>query len=142
MSHQLNVVFAPIVVVSSLLSIISAMTGCVSSKESASVPPSAASDYQYSPVLKRWYRDIKVFSEFQNRVEMSAVLLTSEMRRAVTERLSRLRGASEGLSVLSDTSGGVRLGVLVSVFTPEESYMSLDDRTLWSLSMRIGPSQM
>lgn len=115
---------------------------CVSASESAVVPPAATEDRLYAPVLKRWFRDIKVFSEFQNRIELSAVLLTSEMRRAVTERLSRLRGSSEGLSVLSDTSGGVRLGVLVSVYTPDEAYMSLDDRSLWSLSMRVGPSQM
>lgn len=142
MSHPARAVFTRIVLASSLLSITAIMLSCVSSNESATVPPSASADQQYAPVLKRWFRDIKVFSEFQNRVEMSAVLLTNEMRRAVTERLSRLRGASDGLSVLSDTSGGVRLGVLVSVFTPDEPYMTLDDRTLWSLSMRIGPSQM
>jgi hypothetical protein len=28
------------------------------------------------------------------------------------------------------------------MFTPEAPYTNLDDRTLWSLSMRIGPSQL
>lgn len=142
MSH----VARPVAALCSLASIMAVAhvftASCVTRTESATVPPSAVEDQLYAPVLKRWFRDIKVFAEFQNRVEMSAVLLTNEMRRAVTERLSRLRGASEGLSVLSDTSGGVRLGVLVSVFSPEDAYMALDDRSLWSLSMRMGPSQM
>jgi hypothetical protein len=73
---------------------------------------------------------------------MSAVLLTDEMRRAVAQRLSRLRGSGDALSVLSDSSGGVRLGVLVSVFAPDANYSNLDDRLLWSLSMRVGPSQL
>jgi hypothetical protein len=117
-------------------------TGCVSSSVESSAPPLAAQDTQYEPVLSRWTRKSTVFSQFQNRVEMSAVLLTNDMRQAVTQRLSRLRGSADGISVLSDSSGGVRLGVLVSVFTPESAYANLDDRTLWSLSMRIGPSQL
>lgn len=115
-------------------------SSCVSKTES-SVPPGPADDTLYSPVLTRWTRDIHVFSKFQNKVEISAVLLADEMRRAVTERLSRLRGNTEGLAVLSDSSGGVRLGMLVSIFTPENPYMNLDDKSLWSLSLRIGPNQ-
>ncbi len=114
--------------------------GCVSSNE-ATVPPAPSQDAVYAPVLERWTRKANVFSQFQNRIEVSAVLLADEMRRAVGERLSRLRGSSDGLSVLSDSSGGVRLGVLVSVYTPENPYLNLDDKTLWSLSLRIGPTQ-
>ena len=118
------------------------VVSCVSKSATGSTPPGPTDDDVYEPVLSRWTRKINVFSKFQNRVEMTAVLLTDDMRRAVTQRLSRLRGSGEGLSVLSDSSGGVRLGVLVSVFTPEAPYSNLDDRTLWSLSMRIGPSQL
>jgi hypothetical protein len=118
------------------------ISGCVSRSVESSVPPEASQDSQYEPVLSRWTRKATVFSKFQNKVEMSAVLLTDEMRKAVTQRLSRLRGAADSISVLSDSSGGVRLGVLVSAFTPESAYANLDDRTLWSLSMRIGPSQL
>lgn len=115
---------------------------CVSSSVSGSTPPEPTQDEAYEPVLSKWSRKIAVFSKFQNRVEMNAVLLTDEMRRAVTQRLFRLRGQSDGLSVLSDSSGAVRLGVLVSVFTPEAPYANLDDRSLWSLAMRVGPSQL
>lgn len=115
-------------------------TACVSKTESF-VPPGPAEDEQYSPVLNRWSRDIQVFSKFQNKVQVTAVLLADEMRRAVAERLSRLRGNTDGLAVLSDSSGGARLGMLVSVFTPENSYLNLDDKSLWSLSLRIGPNQ-
>lgn len=114
--------------------------GCVSST-SSSVPPGPADDSQYAPVLGRWTRSAHVFSKFQNRVEMSAVLLADEMRRAVAERLSRLRGTNDGLSVLTDSSGGVRLGLLVSLYTPEGPYMNLDDKSLWSVSLRIGSNQ-
>jgi len=122
--------------------VLAGVSGCVSSSVESSAPPLPAQDAQYEPVLARWLRKVTVFSQFQNRVEMSAVLLTDDMRKAVTQRLSRLRGSADSLSVLSDSSGGVRLGVLVSVFTPESAYASLDDRTLWSLSMRVGPSQL
>lgn len=114
--------------------------GCVSSNE-ATVPPAPSQDAVYAPVLERWTRKANVFSQFQNRIEVSAVLLADEMRRAVGERLSRLRGSSDGVSVLTDSSGGARLGVLVSVYTPENPYLNLDDKTLWSLSLRIGPTQ-
>ncbi|MEN9826844.1 MAG: hypothetical protein RI953_2589 [Pseudomonadota bacterium] len=115
-------------------------TSCVSKTESF-VPPGPADDAIYSPVLDRWTRETRVFSKFQNKVEISAVLLADDMRRAVAERLSRLRGSTDGLTVLSDSSGGVRLGMLVSIFTPENPYMNLDDKSLWSLSLRIGPNQ-
>lgn len=130
-----------------ILASVSALTlvtgvSCVSNSVSGSTPPSALEDDAYEPILRRWSRKINVFSKFESRVEMSAVLLTDEMRRAVTQRLSRLRGPGDGLSVLSDSSGGVKLGVLVSVFTPDTPFANLDDRTLWSLAMRIGPSQL
>lgn len=117
-------------------------TGCVSSSAGGKAPPQASEDSQYEPIFSKWFRKTTVFSKFQNRVEMSAVLLTDEMRKAVAQRLSRIRGSADGISVLSDSSGGVRLGVLVSVFAPDAAYANLDDRSLWSLAMRIGPSQM
>lgn len=116
------------------------VTGCISGF-GQSVPPGPAQDDLYAPVLERWTREAQVFSKFQKRVDISAVLLTDEMRRAVGERLARLRGTAEGLTVLSDTSGGARLGVLVSVFTPDAPYMDLDDRSLWSLALRVGSQQ-
>lgn len=117
---------------------------CVSggSKTAGSLPLGPAEDTQYFPVVQKWTRNVQVFSQFQNRIEMTAVLLPDEMRRAVAERLSRLRGHSDGLSVLSEAPGGVaRLGLLVSVFTPETPYMNLDERSLWSLNLRIGAQQ-
>ncbi|MEY4065330.1 MAG: hypothetical protein RIR26_1538 [Pseudomonadota bacterium] len=117
-------------------------TACVTSGQSGSTPPGPTDDATYEPVLNRWSRSLNVFSKFQTQVGMSAVLLTDEMRRAVAQRLSRLRGSGDALSVLSDSSGGVRLGVLVSVFAPDANYSNLDDRLLWSLSMRVGPSQL
>jgi len=122
-------------------SLVLTTTGCVSSQVSSVAPPGPSEDDVYQPVLARWTKNIRVFSKFQHRIEMSGVLLSEEMRRAVSQRLSRLRGSGEGISVLSDSSGGVRLGVLVSVFSPEAPYNNLDDRTLWTLSMRIGPNQ-
>jgi hypothetical protein len=119
----------------------SLQSGCVTGGGSASVPPSPAEDQQYAPVVERWTRKVHVFSKFQNRVEISAVLLADEMRRAVADRLARLRGNTDGLSVLTDSSGGVRLGMLVSIFTPEGAYLDLDDKSLWSLTLRIGPNQ-
>jgi hypothetical protein len=124
-----------------LLLLASTQSGCVTGGGSASVPPSPVEDHQYAPVVERWTRKVHVFSKFQNRVEISAVLLADEMRRAVAERLARLRGNTDGLSVLTDSSGGVRLGMLVSVFTPEGAYLDLDDKSLWSLTLRIGPNQ-
>lgn len=134
-----SVSFSPLF--AGLLLLVSAQSGCVTGGGSANVPPTPMEDQQYAPVVERWTRKVHVFSKFQNRVEMSAVLLADEMRRAVAERLARLRGNTDGLSVLTDSSGGVRLGMLVSVFTPEGAYLDLDDKSLWSLNLRIGPSQ-
>lgn len=117
-------------------------TACLTSGQRGSTPPSPTEDSGYEPVLTRWTRSLNVYSKFQTQVGMSAVLLTDDMRRAVTQRLSRLRGSGDALSVLSDSSGSVRLGVLVSVFSPDAAYSNLDDRLLWSLAMRVGPSQL
>jgi hypothetical protein len=115
-------------------------SACVSARGSG-VPPDAATDAVYAPVLERWTRKAGVFSQFQNKIEISAVLLTDQMRKAVGDRLARLRGATEGMSVLSDSSGVGRLGMLVSVYTPENAYLNFDDKSLWSLSLRVGPQQ-
>lgn len=123
-----------------LVATVSMLSACLSGG-GQSVPPGPAQDAQYAPVLERWTRKAQVFSKFQKRVDVSAVLLTDEMRRAVADRLARLRGTAEGLSVLSDTSGGARLGLLVSVYTPDSPYMELDDRALWSLALRVGSQQ-
>lgn len=116
-----------------------AQAGCVSSRD-ASVPPVAGEDALYAPVLERWTRKMTVFSQFQNKIEISAVLLNDRMRKAVGERLARLRGGAEGVSIFSDSQGNNRLGMLVSVYTPESTYLNFDDKLLWSLSLRVGPS--
>jgi hypothetical protein len=127
---------AAVLFVSALIS----QSACVSARVAA-VPPQPAQDSVYAPVLERWTRKTHVFSQFQNKIEISGVLLTDQMRKAVGERLARLRGGTEGMSVLSDSSGGNRLGLLVSVYTPESAYLNFDDKSLWSLSLRVGPTQ-
>ena len=112
-------------------------TGCTStSQESgALVPPLPNEDPAYSPILDKWSREAHVVEKFQKQVDVHAVLFTDEMRRAYAERFARLRGNAD--AQLEDIGGG-KLGFLVSVFSPVNDYLDLDNNQLWTLSVRSG----
>lgn len=110
---------------------------CTSSSDqvNVSIPPTVDEDENYDAVLEKWRRDLKVFDRFQNRLEMSAVLFTEEMRQAYLSRWVKIRGdsfARIGMDV------GGKLAILVSFFSPVEDYLRLDDHTVWTVRMAYG----
>ncbi len=114
---------------------------CASSSDNAisSVPASAIADSSYADVLQKWQRSDAVFSMFQKRVEIHAVMLTAEFRKAYMERAGRIWG--EGQQGF-DSSLGNRVGFLVSFSTPDRAYESLDDKRLWVLNMNYGNTKI
>jgi hypothetical protein len=110
---------------------------CTSSPNNATVtiPPAPAADDEYQETLTKWQRSVKVYDQFQNRIELNAVLFTEEMRSAYVARWKRLRGDSN-VSMAAEFGGN--LAVLVSLFTPQEDFMRLDNKNLWTLRMGFG----
>lgn len=118
-----------------------ALTSCasVSGGVSSSVPAAASSDTAYSPVVRKWHRSESVYSMFQKRIEVNAVMLTSEFRSAYLERAGRIWG--EGQEAF-DSSIGSRVGFLVSFYTPDKQYDYLDDKRIWALSLNYGGTKV
>lgn len=125
--------FACAVAVSSGLSLTACTTA--SSNTRTVVPPGPMDDVEYSAVLLKWTKEAKVIDHFQKQVDFNAVLLTDEMRRAYVARHARLRG--DASAAIEDMNGG-KLGMIVSIFTPDSGYEDLSDRSVWSVSLRAG----
>jgi hypothetical protein len=119
----------------------SVVLGCASSggEVRSEVPPQAASDSVYAETLEKWHRSDSVYSLFQKKIQVHGVLLTTDFRKAYLERVSRIRG--DAVNAL-DESVGRRLGVFVSLTTPDYAYENLDDKRLWSVSLRYGKTQI
>jgi hypothetical protein len=120
-----------------LLSVTVALYGCTSVPpgSSAAIPPDPQQDDAYQPVLEKWSQSVRLFDQFQNQVELQAVLFTEEMRQAYLDRWVKMRGdtfAKTGLDV------GGKLAVFVSIFTPQEDYLRLDNAALWTVRMSYG----
>lgn len=110
---------------------------CTSVPEGSSVaiPPDPLQDDAYRPVMEKWSQSVRVFDQFQNRLELQAVLFTEEMRQAYLARWVKMRGdtfAKIGMDV------GGKLAVFASVFTPQDDFLRLDDSTLWTVRMAYG----
>jgi hypothetical protein len=117
------------------------MVSCASSSDNAisSVPASVLADSPYADALQKWQRSDAVFSMFQKRVEIHAVMLSTEFRKAYMERAVRIWG--EGQQAF-DSSLGNRVGFLVSFSTPDRAYESLDDKRLWVLNLKYGDTKI
>jgi hypothetical protein len=105
----------------------------------AMIPPEPPSDYDYSKVIKKWRKSVRVYDQFQNRVEMNAVLFTEEMRQAYLARWKRLRG--DGEARIASEFGG-NLALFVSVYTPQEDFIRLDNQNLWTIRMTYGTEKL
>jgi hypothetical protein len=116
--------------------------GCTSTSENveSSIPLSPLQDAEYAPVFEKWNREAHIVDQFQKRIDMHAVLLTDEFRRAYAARWQRLRGDTNAR--LPEEMLGGKLGVFVSVFTPDRPFLRLDDKNLWSIRLRYGPTQL
>ncbi len=113
------------------------LTACTSVPEEGTVtiPPAAHEDEEYAKVTKKWSKSLRVFDRFQNRLEMHSVLFTEEMRQAYVSRWVKMRGDSRtriGMDV------GGKLAVFVSLFTPEDDFLRLDDEALWTIRLSYG----
>ena len=109
---------------------------CTTSSDasSASVPESALEDEAYAGPYKNWHTKVSVVDQFQKKFDAEAVLLSNDMRRAYTERWSRLRGKSD--AGLGDLSGG-KLAVILSYFSPQDEYMDLSNPQLWTVELSV-----
>lgn len=99
------------------------------------IPPDPLQDDDFRPAMERWSQGVQVFNQFQNRLELRAVLFTEEMRQAYLARWFKMRGdtfAKIGMDV------GGKLAVFASIFTPEDDFLRLDDSALWTVRMTYG----
>jgi hypothetical protein len=113
------------------------LIACTTSSDGATaeVPPQPRQDTPYFDVHEKWHKEESIVSSLQKKLEVHALLLTDEFRRAYVARFQRLRGVTQD-SLGQDI--GRRVGVLVSVFSPEKPYESLDDRRLWTIQLKYG----
>ena len=105
----------------------------------ASIPATATQDTEYYPVLEKWTRRAEVNSKFHKTIITNAVVLSEEMKRAYSSRLSRIRGDS-AIGPMGVEAG--KLGILVSSFTPDRPYLNLDDKNLWTASVNLVPDKV
>lgn len=114
-----------------------ASSSCTTASQgsSVSIPPEARRDDNYLQVLQKWEKAATVFDQFQNRIQFHSVLLTEEMRQAYLNRWIRLRG--DTASTIGMDSGG-KLAIFVSLYTPEEDFLRLDNSSLWTVRLQYG----
>lgn len=114
---------------------------CTSTSDGAQseIPVSAKSDDKYAAALEKWQREAHVFNQFQKRADATVVLMTEEFRRAYLERWKSIRGDSK--SSLDEMTSG-KLGLFVSIYTPEYPYISLDNAKLWSHQLQFGDKSL
>jgi hypothetical protein len=103
----------------------------------SAIPPEPLDDAEYAPSLERWSRKVQLVDQFQKRVDASAVLFSDGMRKAYVARWSRIRGEKE--AEIEGLAGG-KLAVFVSIYTPEDDYLELENRQLWSHALQLGPA--
>jgi hypothetical protein len=89
--------------------------------------------------MEKWYRETYVSPAFQKRIDIKAVLLTNEFRKAYLARYVRIHGEGQGQF---DETIGSRIGVLVSLFSSERDHELLEDRRLWTVSMKYGKAEL
>ena len=113
---------------------------CVSASRNSSalVPASANSDESYFKAYEAAHVELLVNNEFQKKFDAHGVLFSTEMRRAYTERWTRLHGKTD--AGLGDLSGG-KLAVILSYFSPEDDYMDLTNAQLWSVSLNVAGTE-
>lgn len=114
---------------------------CTSMSDEAktSLPTSAADDDAYQVALAKWSREAHVFYRFQKVIDANVVLFTEEFRRAFLERWTQIRG--DGRSNLDEMTSG-KSAALVSLYTPDFPYMSLDNSRLWTIEMQFGEKKI
>ena len=124
-----------------LIAVSPVFTACTTADEGTrvAIPPEPANDPDYARVLARWHKDASIFDRFQNRLSVHAVLFTEEMRQAYLNRWVQIRGDSSA-KIGMDVGG--KLAVFVSVFTPEEEFLRLDDSSLWTVRLMYGEKQL
>lgn len=125
-----------------LLLLGTSFVGCTSTSSGgsqAAIPVSSSEDDDYAPVVKKWTREAHVYSQFQKQVDTFAVLFTDEMRRAFVTRWQNLHGYK---SASFDDIGDGKLGIIVSLFTPEYTYMKLDERKIWGFQLDWGAQKI
>lgn len=113
------------------------LAACTTTSDDATAvaPVALRDDAEYFPVLQKWTKEAHLFSQFQKRIDVHATLLTDEFRQAYAGRWARLRGDS---GAQLENLGGTSLGVVLSVFTPDDPYMEIENRALWSVTLKYG----
>jgi hypothetical protein len=111
--------------------------GCTTASQGSivTIPPEARGDDDYIKVLQKWQKSARVFDQFQNRIQLNSVLFTEEMRQAYLNRWVRLRG--DTASTIGMDSGG-KLAIFVSLYTPDEDFLRLDNSSLWTVRLQYG----
>ncbi len=108
---------------------------CVTSiEEAVEINPTAESDGAYYKVYSKYTREANVFDNFENKYNLTATVLSPEMRSSMASRYERLYKVQQG--ILEEASS--KTGFFVSIFSPERGGLDLDDEVLWTIMVKIG----
>ncbi len=120
-----------------ILGLLGGQVSCTSSTPPSEAKPSVSvyQDDAYWSALKKWKQEITLLDQFQMKAMGTAVLLTPPFQEAYQARFKQLYGSQLSDITQSDSS---KLGVFISLFTPEDTYLQIDDAKVWNLEVWFG----
>jgi hypothetical protein len=105
-------------------------SGCVTGSDvEVKTSPTVTEDRDYLPVYERFTKHAKVIINLEKRYEVTATLLSPEMRGALATRYERIFKVPQ--PVLDDASN--KTGFFVSLFSPDSRGFDLEDEVLWTV---------
>lgn len=114
------------------LALVAALSGCVTSVEKeVDIHPSVQGDKEYAQTLKKSTGQYQVISNFENRYELFATVLTQEFRNALATRYETLYNEKQPL--LEEASD--KLAFFVSVYTANKEVRDIRDADLWNVQL-------
>jgi len=114
----------------SSLVISSLLAGCVGGSDvEIKSAPTVTEDRDYLTVYERFTKHAKVIIDLEKRYEVTATLLSPEMRGALATRYERIFKVPQ--PVLDDASN--KTGFFVSLFSPDSRTFDLEDEALWTV---------
>lgn len=108
--------------------------GCASSKSLVSMHESVYSDEAYNDKLEENTRNAIVNKSFQRIAEINVTLMSSDFKKMLEDRVQKVYlTSSSDLTTSSQTTG-----VFVSIFSPEDKLMELENSSIWTIALQIG----
>lgn len=110
--------------------------GCSSLATNSFSPSSAYEDVKYRPVLEKWRKTENVYKDLELKFRASAVLISIEMEESYKDRMTEIYGLS-GIADSKILLSKDTISVVVDVFSKNEVFLDLEDKSLWSISLMM-----